>query len=56
VDAEELSVFAVTTRYPGEEEEVTREEALRAIDIAAQVRETIGLELIREIGNEGENI
>ncbi len=44
-DAEELSAFAITTRYPGVEEEVSREEALRAIDIADLVRETIGREL-----------
>lgn len=45
LDAEELSVYAVTTRYPGEEEEVSREEALRAIELAELVRETIIREL-----------
>lgn len=34
-EAEELSPFAITARYPGEDEDVTEEEALRAIDIAA---------------------
>jgi HEPN domain-containing protein len=48
LDAEELSFYAVTTRYPGEEEEVTREEALRAIDLAALVRDTIITELAAE--------
>jgi HEPN domain-containing protein len=45
LDAEELSFYAVTTRYPGEEEEVTREEALRAIDLAALVKDTVKNEL-----------
>lgn len=49
LDAEELSVYAVTTRYPGEEEEVTSDEALRAIDLAVAVRETIGRELPVEV-------
>ena len=38
LDAEELTPFAITARYPGENVEVTREEALRAIEIAAAVR------------------
>ena len=37
-DAEELTAFAITARYPGEDEEVTQEDALRAIDIASSVR------------------
>ena len=48
VDAEELSFYAVTTRYPGEEEEVSRDDALRAIELAALVRETIRRELAAE--------
>lgn len=50
LDAEELSTYAITTRYPGEEEEVTRDEALRAIELAESVREAVGRELavIRE--------
>jgi len=56
LDAEELSLYAVTTRYPGEEEEVSRDEALRAIDLAALVRETLGRELAMEFGDGGEDI
>jgi len=51
LDAEELSVYAVTTRYPGEDEEVSRDEALRAIDLAAMVRNVVGRELLEEIGD-----
>ena len=40
-NAEELTPFAITTRYPGEDERVTRKEALRAIDIAANVRKVV---------------
>ena len=47
-DAEELTVFAITTRYPGEDEEVTKEEALRAIDLASQVRQIVRKELTGE--------
>jgi len=49
MDSEELSAYAVTTRYPGEEEEVTRDEALRAIDLASLVREAVERELTMEI-------
>ena len=40
-DAEELTAYATTARYPGPEDEVTRDEALRAIDLAALVMDTI---------------
>lgn len=40
-DAEELTPFAITTRYPGEDTMVTREEAVHAIKIAEQVRDTV---------------
>lgn len=40
-DAEELTPFAISTRYPGEDEEVSEEEALRAIATAARVREVV---------------
>ena len=40
-DAEELTAFAITARYPGEDEEVTREEAVRAIVIAERVRHAV---------------
>lgn len=48
-DAEELTPFAITARYPGRISEVTREEALRAIEIASMVRETVG-KALREHG------
>lgn len=40
-DAEELSPYAVTTRYPGEDEPVSEEEAQRAIAIAEQTRKIV---------------
>lgn len=40
-DAEELTPFAITSRYPGEDEEVSRAEAVRAIEIAEHVREVV---------------
>lgn len=40
-DAEELTPFAITTRYPGEDEIVTKPEALRAIEIATRVRQAV---------------
>lgn len=39
-DAEELTPFAVTARYPGEDEEVSRNDANRVLDIADHVRQT----------------
>ncbi|MBE0502495.1 MAG: HEPN domain-containing protein [Desulfuromonadales bacterium] len=45
LDAEVLSVYAITTRYPGEDEEVTREEALRAIELADSVKDLVVQEL-----------
>ena len=44
-NAEELTPFAVSTRYPGEDEIVTESEARRAVDIAQLVRKTIRSEL-----------
>jgi len=44
-EAEMLSPFAITTRYPVEDEEVTKEEALQAIRIADLVKEKITLQL-----------
>ncbi len=40
-DAEELTPYAITARYPGEDEEVTKSEAQRAIEIAQQVRKQV---------------
>jgi len=46
--AEELTPFAIMTRYPGEDERVTKKEALRAIDIATQVRKVVRTALKQE--------
>ena len=40
-DAEELTLYAITARYPEESEEVTAEDAHRAIAIAEKVRKII---------------
>ena len=47
-DAEELTPFAITVRYPGEDEPVTDVEAKRALQIALLVRETVGTALDAE--------
>lgn len=47
-EADELTPFAITTRYPGEDEEVTREEALHAIQISVKVRKVVRDALARE--------
>jgi len=47
-EADELTPFAITTRYPGEDEKVSREEALRAIAIAAKVRDIVRKDLIKK--------
>jgi len=47
-EADELTPFAITARYPSEQEAVTREESLRTIEIALKVRETIRKALERE--------
>lgn len=47
-EADELTPFVITARYPSEQETVTREESLRAIEIALKVRETIRKALERE--------
>lgn len=44
-EAEMLTPFAITTRYPGEDEEVRKEEAVEAIRIADLVKEKITLQL-----------
>jgi HEPN domain-containing protein len=48
-DADELTPFAITARYPGEDDAVTRPETLRALEIAERVRETVR-ETIRQMG------
>lgn len=50
-DAEELTAFAITTRYPGEYEEVTQAEAGSAIEIAQKVRDRVRTEL-KQLGME----
>lgn len=40
-EAEELTRFAITTRYPGEYDDVTKENVLRAIQIAKSVKKII---------------
>jgi HEPN domain-containing protein len=44
-DAEELTPYAITARYPGEDEEVTQAEATQAVDIARQVQNRVRIEL-----------
>ncbi len=46
--AKGLTPYAITTRYPNEDEEVTREEAEQAILIATQVQQTVRISLIQE--------
>jgi HEPN domain-containing protein len=40
-DAEELSPYATTARYPGEDLAVSEPEARRAVEIAARVRQAV---------------
>lgn len=40
-NAEELTQYAITVRYPGEAEEVTAQEAQRAVSLAQQVRNQV---------------
>ncbi len=44
-DAEELTQYAVTVRYPGEDEAVESDEAARAIQLAGQVENVVGAAL-----------
>ncbi len=46
--ADKLSPYAVSTRYPGEDDEVTRDEAEEAIAIAEKARDTISKALSSE--------
>ncbi|MCH7871786.1 MAG: HEPN domain-containing protein [Planctomycetes bacterium] len=45
-DAEELTPYSVTARYPGEDEPVVQSEAKRAIEIAVQVCDVVCKALI----------
>ena len=47
-DAKQLTAFAISSRYPGEDEEVTRDEAVKAVFIAANVREVVRKTLLKE--------
>ena len=47
-NAEELTPYAITTRYPGEEEEVSKDEAASAIGIARNVRQLVRDALAKE--------
>ena len=38
---DELTPFAVTTRYPGEDEHVSRKDALHALELAKKVRKVV---------------
>lgn len=40
-DAKNLTIYASTSRYPGVSNVVTREKAIKAIDIAIHVREVV---------------
>jgi HEPN domain-containing protein len=40
-DAEELSPYAITARYPGEDLEVSETEARRAVEIAQRTRQAV---------------
>jgi HEPN domain-containing protein len=48
LDAEELTPYAITARYPGEDEPVSAEEANRAIVIAEQTLQMIRQALLEE--------
>jgi len=50
-DAEDLTQYAITARYPGEDEPITREEAQRAVEIAQRVRDQVRTAL-EELGVE----
>ncbi|MBN2563304.1 MAG: HEPN domain-containing protein [Phycisphaerae bacterium] len=47
-DAEELTPFAITARYPGNEEPVSEAEARRVVAIATRVREQVRTALSAE--------
>jgi HEPN domain-containing protein len=51
LDAEELTPYAITARYPGEDRPVTREEAERAIQIAENTRNLISKALTKIAGS-----
>ncbi len=50
-EAEELTAYAITVRYPGEDTAVTEEEARRAVNVAERVRSQVRTAL-QELGME----
>ena len=48
-DAEELTQYVITTRYPGEDTVVTKDEAQRAVEIAQRARKQVRSAL-KELG------
>jgi HEPN domain-containing protein len=47
-DADELTPYAITARYPGEDEAVSEVEARRAVEIALRVRQAVRQSLHQE--------
>jgi HEPN domain-containing protein len=47
-EAEELTPFAITARYPGEDEKVTEKESVHAIEVAEKVRNIVRKALHRD--------
>jgi HEPN domain-containing protein len=50
--AADLTPYATFARYPGPVVETTRDQALRSLDLARQVREVVG-DALREVGIDG---
>ncbi|MFH1563241.1 MAG: HEPN domain-containing protein [Nitrospirota bacterium] len=55
-EAKWLTSYAITTRYPGEDLEVTKEEVDSALHIATEVRKTVRDTLIQEGMNLSEEV
>lgn len=47
-DVDELTPYAISARYPGEDDEVSEVEAHRAVELALRVRQTVRQTLHRE--------
>ena len=47
-EAKRLTLYAITTRYPGSQDKVTKDEALNAIDLATRVRQVVRSRLSEE--------
>jgi HEPN domain-containing protein len=48
-DADMLTPYAITARYPGQDERVTKSDAHRAIELAQKVRQTVR-DALKELG------